>query len=456
MHRFLRLLRAAMGKQLCCAVMLCFLVGHSSAAPEHQVVLKIFGYRAGVTQVEVLEECINEFRREYPNIAVMYEPLSNREGYLRMLERRMKTGHLDDMFMLNAYAFSYMAEQGLMEEHILDMTASPLLKRLRLELMPFLSTEKGMPGIPLEISAFGMFVNTDALREHGLTLPRSRGEFFHACEALKSSFAEPLGGTLIPLGYSPAYTILAVSLWEARNSKNRPNQGGWTTNVVDAARLLRPGVEFVSELTEAGYWSGTLMAQNRAWQSDLVHFANREHVFVAAGSWCFPLLRLLGGDFNVEFTPLPFGETEGMTLIAPDTTLCVNKNSPHVKEALLFLDFITRRQYLDRFATVRNTLSPLKDSGGPNEALRFVERSIREGKTAPMALPYSRVPLREMAGKAGEALLRGAATEDVMTMLKTFDLSQALPVSAYLESSGDVSVETLPGEGMKPARESLR
>lgn len=84
---------------------------------------------------------------------------------------------------------------------------------------------------------------------------------------------------------------------------------------------------------------------NGSYDNQVGSFAQEKTAFIHQGNWIDPNLNQLGVTFDIGYAPNAFTseEQEGLLVFAP-SFYAVNKNSPHVDEALAFLEEMATTQ----------------------------------------------------------------------------------------------------------------
>ena len=113
-----------------------------------------------------------------------YEGISNAGGYQDVLTARLASGQGDDIFFANPDYLPRLQEAGYTE----DLTDMPVVGKYSTLVKDLLTINGSVPGLGMEVAVFGLYTNTDLLKEVGIEKsPSNYGEFLAACEALKKS-----------------------------------------------------------------------------------------------------------------------------------------------------------------------------------------------------------------------------------------------------------------------------
>lgn len=392
----------------------------SSSNQSGTVRLTLFGALTGSDLVDPLEDILNAFMAENPDIIITYEGVSNKDGYLDLLYKRLETGNADDLFMLNPYAFRTVADRGYIGTLIEDLQGEALLDHYTDIILSLLEVDGSVPGVPLTMGSFGMLVNTDLLRRNGITeIPQTYPEFSTACAQLKQRGMTPVAISQQNTGLSA--TTLALGRALAPYYLGSQNDQLASLYGSDAAwgDLLEPGYQFVQEFTQAGYWDVSLALEENSWERQAARFAEGEIGFLPTNSWQMQTFLDLHPKFNYVFSGLPLADDQPFTIVRASTPICVNANSPHKEEAMRFLEYLAQPKNIQAFTSRQNALSPLKGFQTANYLLQNQYQLIWKSRFLSDADPKIQINLIDPADQATKTLLEGGSVSDAAERFET-------------------------------------
>lgn len=67
--------------------------------------LRFYGYKSEAINVVAIEDSLQDYMKENPHIKITYESVKGIE-YYNVLEKRLKSGHYDDIFMIDEDHFT--------------------------------------------------------------------------------------------------------------------------------------------------------------------------------------------------------------------------------------------------------------------------------------------------------------------------------------------------------------
>lgn len=370
-----------------------------------RVRLTMFGSKAGKTQVEPLEDILNAFMRENPDILITYEGLSNEDGYPEVLLRRLSTGNADDLFMMNPYTFRTVYDSGYVGTLIEDLTDKGFLERYNDIVKPLMTVEGRVFALPLELGTFGLFVNLSLLEDSGIAAaPGSCADFLSACETLRQKGLTPL-----PSGTAWASILtLGRALAPVYLDGNQPGSGRFSS-FSGPGELLFPGLQLMETLTAQGYWANE--RGSSSWEGDLDRFASGGCAFLPIPSYQIQRVLDRKPDFRCVYIGLPVADDGRVAMLRAGSPVSVSAASPHKEEALRFLSFLAQPENVAAFAEDQNAFNPLTDVQRKNPVIRDLTDLILEGRCFSDADPLIPWNLVDAAAERSASVLAGQTAE---------------------------------------------
>ena len=267
------------------------------------------------------------------------EGLSIKDGYNEVLENRLASGHGDDIFTVNADSVKNFVANG----YLYDLSGLPACERL----LPSAKEQAVLDGmvytIPLTMSVYGMWVNTELLAQYGLSAPEDYDSWMHCCEVLKENGVTPFAinrwfGMTVPVMTRGLYKIYQSDHYEELVA-------GLNDGSILIGDYMLAGFELFEDFLEKGYYGENLTREYvdgiPAGSSDLDSFLNQEVAFAFFQCGVEKNITAEGakGHHQAQGVPaLPDG-----TICIPSIAdrLCVNAHSEHLNETLEIAKYMT-------------------------------------------------------------------------------------------------------------------
>lgn len=339
--------------------------------------LTFFGFKTA-NQAIVLEELVEEFNEQNPDIHVTYEGVTMPGGYTDALTTRLASGEGDDVFLVNVNDIVKISNAGYCE----DLSSLPCVPKL----ISSMEINGEIPAIALSRPVIGIYANMDVLKNAGVTeLPSTYDEFMAACDNVKAAGYMPIVGGSKEGTCTSSFTT-TMGMYDTYFG------GGDVLTAIkdiDSGKTslgdtVRPGLEWTKEIMDKGY----INAEASIVQSQLVdalpEFAKGETAFYVMGSWAINDIRESCADMDLSFFGFPVNDKDQILLDSLDVRIAVNKDGKHKEEAMKFVEFMTQTENVDRFCSGDNSFSNLTD-GNPalNPVFDTAIELVKSGKTIP-------------------------------------------------------------------------
>jgi raffinose/stachyose/melibiose transport system permease protein len=235
-------------------------------------------------------------------------------------------------------------------------------------------------GVPLSYYAQGIWFNKKMFREHGWTPPRTWDELFALCDTIKSA-------GIAPMAYQGRYTTYAQPIIDSAYC------GLTGFDRYRAMKALEPGSFDNDEMRQALAWTQRLATQyfqpgamGMGHTDAQLQFFLGHCAMIPCGSWLksemtgkipdgFEL-----GTFNFPSPGAGRAKIDPSTLFASSGYYVIFARSPHAREAVDFLRFLTSRKIAAEFCRERDL--PV--------AVRGVNESNLSGDLADLAAMIAR------------------------------------------------------------------
>ncbi|MCL4515544.1 MAG: extracellular solute-binding protein [Firmicutes bacterium] len=324
-------------------------VGRALAA--EKVELTFWSWRTEDTVA--YDKFIKAFEAKHPEITVKFMPYKNTE-YNTILSAALQGGSGPDIVQLRSYGgFEPYAEAGYLVP--LDEKVPALKDFPAIPLSGARDRKDGkVYGVPFAVQSLQIFYNKGIFSKFGLKEPRTWDEFLDVCKTLKSKGVIPLAQ-----GTKDGWTL------ESMTGAVAPNFYGGTqffNEVVKGKADFRDprfvaGLKKLKEL-EPFFPPGYLG----------ISYTDAQMMFVQEMAAMF-----IGGSYEVGYfnrqnpalklgvfpaPPQKKGEP-ALVSVYPDGSFGISAQTKHLKEALLFINFLAAREFGQMFTDELKQISPI-------------------------------------------------------------------------------------------------
>lgn len=376
-----------------------------------KTVVKFFGFKADALNLTAIEDALNKFMAANLDIYISYEGIKGKP-YWEAFDLRQKNHTLDDIIMLD-------------HDHILSLTKENRLADLSDistldNYIPWAReqfTDKSSGAVyylPTCIATYNLFINTDLLKKHNLTLPTNMAEFTKACDYFKSLGITPiiannyasLGTMAIAKGMFPVY--------QAENVVAEIEK--FNTGKADLAEQLRPGLELIASMKEKGWIDPEEVIATAQTSDDLKIFSKGERPFMISGGWASPRLKV---DFSYGVYPYPVLDDGSVSVMRIDTCIGISSESENIEDAKKMIEFLTQLDVMWKYCDSQSSYSPLKDGRIPSDpAIVPSVEYLTNGRYVLQSDYNLRCPLESAIYECTLEMMEGMNTEDAMAFLR--------------------------------------
>lgn len=295
------------------------------------------------------------------------------KSYDEVARERIESDEPDDVYILNAGVLKDEVDKGNIES--LDY----------LEGMDSL-TEEALNGskikgvqycLPMFMSAYSFFVNTDILKANGLSVPTNLSEFENCCSKLKAAGITPFEGDKwwteeLVLGAGMSDLYFDNGSVDDLNNGNTP-----------ISTYLSKGFKLVEDMDKNGYMD--LKSTYDAAPGDEV-----KDLIAGKCAFAICMAAVINEDYakvagnNYIVTGVPVREDGSVVLMNPDLRICVCSKGKNTEAAKKFVTYLTSKEVNDKFLTLDGRYSVRKDSEVTvAEAVKGVDDCVKAGRTIP-------------------------------------------------------------------------
>ena len=354
--------------------------------PLKQVILTLGSWRKD--DVEQINFILKKFNEKYPHIVIKFDPTAPSE-YNDVIEAQLENDTAPDLFYLRSFSYS----RKLFEKGYL-VTLNKLLgiqdKFSSQTLEAWSSNEGQIYGVPLMAVSHGIYYNASLFKKMNVTIPDTWEKLLALSEKLKNKGMIPFANAT-----GDAWTINGLILHNV------------IPNIIGGAegRLAYYNGErcFNDQQMVSAFQTVKDIAPYVSKNQKLLKYADSLQLFIQGkspmwfgGSWDIPFFEAQNPDFEwrVFATPPPDGKPYYVTF-HPDAGIGLNSSSPYIKEAKLFLQWMTTREFASLVAEQLPGFFPMHKNVSPTENehaqmfldfnkkfktdIRFVWGMIRDG-----------------------------------------------------------------------------
>lgn len=357
--------------------------------PEKTIITLFLPLDGNSYSVGIYKDVIADYNRMSDTIEIRVDGLSTGDGYNEALLQRLENGGEGaDLFIVNADSVKQLNAKGYFYD-LSGLSAYNLLNETAKEQARIDGT---VYTIPLQMTAYGLYVNVGLLRQYGLEAPRNLNEFLHCCEVLKADGITPLS-----LNRWYALTCMAMSrglspLYQSEDKENL--LAGLNDGSVNISSYMLDGFRFFKELTEKGYYGEGITAEEadaiKAGTSDMDNFVSGKTAFAVFTTSSVDQISRTAPDMEFiqqGFPVLPDGTVSMPTLAA---RLCVNAKGAHIEEALDAVEYLTATRAEEFIA----------EGSGFLPSIQYEKESSIDKRTVPIyqdAVSPGQVPIEDMS-----------------------------------------------------------
>jgi len=313
----------------------------------------------------VMQPLISDFQRDHPNITIEYIKQDPKQ-YQEKLLTRIKNGTGPDIFRFHN-TWVPMLSDVLLPLSSDVISPSEFKKDFYPVMQKDLIQNGGIYGIPLGVDSLGLYVNTDILTAAGIQPPQRWEDFVKAASKLtvkdpdtkKIKTAGAAMGTYGNITHAPDI----LSLLFIQQGVDMKNLAG---SVQDETVALKFYTSFAQ--SDNNVWDSTL-------DESILSFAQGNLAMYIGFSWDFFRIEALNKDLHFKIYPVP-QLVGGNANVASYWVEGVSAKSSSQKEALLFMQFLSKKETAQKFyATIAKTRS-----FGEIYARRDLASSLKDNK----------------------------------------------------------------------------
>ena len=180
--------------------------------------------------------------------------------YDEACEERIREGVDDDIYVLNSDTIINLGREGLLA----DLSDLDGVDKLIPSVRTACTINGKLVAFPREYVAYGLIVNNDILKEHGLEIPETVDDFYACCEKLKED------GMEIPMAANKWWLecfVLSQGFIDFYQSDNIDQLvADLNDGTTKMSEYMRPGFEFLQTCIDKGYIDAAQAASYEAFE----------------------------------------------------------------------------------------------------------------------------------------------------------------------------------------------
>lgn len=371
--------------------------------------MTVYGHKTDTYSCGVIEDVLQSFMSENSKVNVSYEGAAKAD-YWQALDRREKSGNLDDVFMTDCERQISMTAEGKII-NLSDIVNEDIFDEIALSQL--YGYDGGVYAVPTSVSTYGLYINYGLLEQHGQQVPRNLSEFTAVCDYFVNNGVTPV----VCNGASSLRSlILALGMYQTYCTADTAEEiKKFNENPSNLAQPLNTGINFVYGMIESGRID--LSASSGGMQL----FASGERPFmIADGQSSAALKEMLAADgknlsYGVHAYPVL---NSGSVLVAQADSFISVKKGANEDSAKEIAAYLTRPETLYRLNYGQSCFSPLKQTPFNSDSSIIPSASyLTKGKYVLGSDVNLKIPLSSILSECSAMILDGNGAETVKARL---------------------------------------
>ncbi|WP_100406311.1 ABC transporter substrate-binding protein [Bacillus solitudinis] len=377
------------------------------------VTLDFFQFKVEIA--DQLRAMLDEFEAEHPTIKVNLETVGGGADYGAALRAKFASGERPDIF--NNGGFN---ELELWKEHLADLSNEPWVENvLPIGKVPMTDDDGALYGMPVNLEGYGFIYNKDLFEQAGITSPPTTlSEMKDAVQKLEEADI-----TAFAAGYGEWWVIGQHLLNIPFAQQEDP--AAFIQGLMDGTETFVGNKHFESfkEVIDTELQYGNSNPLTTDYNTQVTLFATGETAMLQQGNWTENMIYELNPDINMAFLPIPINdEADANRLpVGVPNNWALHKNSEHLEEAKLLLDWMVSSETGQRYMTEEFAFIPAFDNIEP-AGLGALGESILEYSVDEKTIPWTWFMWPDGASQDFAAAIQeyAAGQSDYEKMLNSF------------------------------------
>jgi raffinose/stachyose/melibiose transport system substrate-binding protein len=340
--------------------------------------ITFFVNQNGTTALKIFNDAATKFEAD-TGIKVSFANFvqdSNQgsKSYDEVAEERIESDEPDDLYILNADVLQDEVEKG----NIAPLTDLPGTSDLTEDAIEGSKIKGVQYCMPMFMSAYSFYSNTDILKANGLSVPTDLPEFLDCCKKLKAAGITPFQGNK----WWTEVLVLAGGMSDFYFDKGSVDD--LNSGKTKISTYMEKGFQLVSDMDAEGYMdlAGTYDVTPgddfKAMLAGKCAFATNMAATIAED--------YANGDNRNHYTVsgVPLRNDGSVVLMNPDVRVCVCSKGKNAEAAKKFVTYLTSKEVTDRFLERDGRYSIRKDAVISSPAvMKGVDECVSAGRTMP-------------------------------------------------------------------------
>ena len=304
-------------------------------------------------KVDWVNYCANNYMGANPDVKINIEMVPD-DDYITTLKTRIAADDAPMIFDIDRANTIDFQKAG----HLATIdVSSDVQKNFSSDILKQGQIDGTQYGIPIDISAYGVYYNKDIFSKYGLEIPKTADELKKVCQTLLDNGVQPLGA---PFGESwcqkhfcYAYTYIDCV----------ENDSDWFSEKMLLKSTFSDDSQFKQAISDMAsykeYWGSDPFSTS--WNEVLSGISTGKIAMTINGSWTITGILGINADTNIGTFALPVSNDPSQTQIRyePGNNFCVynSDNSGLLSAAKDFLNYMCSTESAEYYATQADTLT---------------------------------------------------------------------------------------------------
>lgn len=340
------------------------------AAEGEKIELEVFLIKVQALAVE--EAIAAKYTEENPNVTIRFVATPDAETALLA---RIAANDIPDI--MNTYPAEVVYRNMMDDGLFVDLTDHEMLQNVNEFALDLAAYNGKHFALPMAMSSFGVFYNTEMFEKHNIAVPESYEQFIKVCQDLQAAGELPIVFYDKSAGGVGQMAERIMGILDNDSNALFQKVADGETDLVEKQPEVRALGESMLEIRTFGQEDQLGTDQDQA----IADFVSGKAAMFIGGTWNVASFMETNPDF--KFGMFPFGNPMGTGESLPvniDTSLSVYTGSKHVDAAVDFVAFHSRPEIAQMYADVEGSPSVIKGVEYKIEPLMLLNQLIIEGK----------------------------------------------------------------------------
>lgn len=321
--------------------------------------------------VDLIDGILADFMERHPDISIMQTTTTGSVSFAS----RVASNDVPDLGHVYAStAYRVMAEEGL----FMDLSGQDFLEKVPEEYLEMFTLEDGTVwAVPVNINAFGLYINLDIYEKNGLEIPKTFDELIANCEKLREAGITPFAFAYKDTGaLRQCFERTMTGAVNHDFLKVCEEVGLSDKSFADYPDIVE-GLEAFVRLLDYADTDPLGMDTN-----DLANaFTNEEVAMVLNGDWGVSQYLTLNPDLNFKVVILPSITGISSTSVGTcDMCLAISATSDKQEQCLEFIKYFMEPDVIESFAEGDKVPNIVKGVTYRNKELGDIIDAIVDGR----------------------------------------------------------------------------